>query len=128
MKTARFLRLIDAKSFGQSLFINASEGRTITSMRLGIRMAWVVMLLALAGAVLLRRDRGALLVLLAPVAMVVAVAVATYGSSRFRFGAEPALTVLAAVALVALFRTLMTQFHVRSSRRIGTTVTLSHGQ
>ena len=43
-----------------------------------------------------------LLILLAPVVMVVAVAMAVYGSTRFRFGAEPSVVVLAAVALVAL--------------------------
>ena len=125
---ARFLRLVDAKSVGQSLYLNAAEGRTVASMKVGIRMAWLVMLLAVAGAILLRRDRRALLVLLAPVAMVLAVGLATYGSSRFRFGAEPALTVLAAVAVVALLRTLMTQFQVRSSRRTGRRVVLSQGQ
>jgi hypothetical protein len=33
--------------------------------------------------------------------MVLAVAVATYGGTRFRYAAEPSLVILAAVALVA---------------------------
>lgn len=125
---ARFLRLVDVWDVGQSLYLNAAEGRTVRPMKVGIRMAWVVMLLALAGAVLLRRDRRALLILLAPVAMTVLVAVATYGSTRFRFAAEPSFCVLAAVAVVAAFRTLMTQFQVSSSRRIGRRVTFTRGQ
>jgi asparagine N-glycosylation enzyme membrane subunit Stt3 len=63
-------------------------------------MAWALMLLSVAGAFVLRRRRHDLLVLLAPVALVLLVAAVTYGTTRFRFAAEPSLCILAAVALV----------------------------
>jgi 4-amino-4-deoxy-L-arabinose transferase-like glycosyltransferase len=127
---ARLARLLDVHDSDQSVFINAQEGRAPRPLRWGIRMWWLLAPLAIAGAVLQwRRRRDTLLVLLAPVAMVVAVALATYGTTRFRFAAEPSTCVLASVALVAIFRTLMTQFHVRSSRSPGTRVmAASRGQ
>ena len=64
----------------------------------------------------------ALLVLGAPIVMVIGVGLATYGTTRFRFAAEPAFCVLAAVGALALLRTLMTQFHVATSRSPGTRV------
>lgn len=115
---ARLARLADVWDTDQAVFINTSEGRGTRPSRWGIWMAWPLMLLAAAGAVVQRRRRGPLLVLLAPVAMVVLVAAATYGTTRFRFAAEPSLCVLAAVALVAL-RTRITQFQVTSSRSPG---------
>jgi hypothetical protein len=98
---ARVLRLFDAWSLPQSVFINAQEGRAPRPVRWGIRSAWLVMALALAGAFLVRRER---LVLLAPVALVVIVALITYGTTRFRFAAEPSFCVLAAVAVVVALR------------------------
>jgi hypothetical protein len=97
----RVLRLFDAWSLPQSVFINAQEGRAPRPVKWGIRVAWLVMALALAGAFLLRRER---LVVLAPVAMVVVVALITYGTTRFRFAAEPSFCVLAAVAVVEALR------------------------
>ena len=126
---ARFLRLIDMWDVGQAEFINGAEGRPVLPTRLGIWAFWALLPLAIAGAVLQRRRRGPLLVLLAPIAMVVAVALATYGTTRFRFAAEPSVCVLAAISLVAIFRTLMTQFQVRTSRTPGTLVSgAAHGQ
>ncbi len=63
---------------------------------------YVVALLAIAGAVILRRRHGPWLVLLAPLALVLFVSITAYGFTRFRVGAEPALIVLAAVTLDAL--------------------------
>ena len=60
------------------------------------------MLLAAYGVVVLRRRHGPWAVLLAPVALVVFVTVISYGFTRLRVGAEPALVVLGAVALDAL--------------------------
>jgi asparagine N-glycosylation enzyme membrane subunit Stt3 len=126
----RLARLLDVWNTDQSVFINAQEGRAPRPVRWGIRMWWLLLPLAIAGAVVQwRRRRDALLIVLAPVAMVVLVALATYGTTRFRFAAEPSVCVLAAVALVAGLRTLMTQFQVRSSRTPGTRVmTASRGQ
>jgi 4-amino-4-deoxy-L-arabinose transferase-like glycosyltransferase len=99
---ARFRRLLDVYDTGQSEFINAAEGRPVRPTRWGIYAFWIFGPLAVAGAIVLGRrgDRHALLILLAPVAMVVAVALATYGTTRFRFAAEPSVCVLAAVAVV----------------------------
>jgi hypothetical protein len=97
----RALRLLDAWSLPQSVFINAQEGRAPRPLPWAIRSAWLIMALAAAGAAVLVRRRVSLLVLLAPVAMVVLVGLTTYGTTRLRFAAEPSVCVLAAVALVA---------------------------
>jgi 4-amino-4-deoxy-L-arabinose transferase-like glycosyltransferase len=123
---ARVLRLLDAWDVEQSQFINAQEGRGSRATRWGIRMWWLLAPLAAAGALLVRRERW---VLLAPVALVLAVGIATYGTTRFRYAAEPSVCVLAAVAPVALRRTRITQFQLATSRRPGTRVmNASRGQ
>src|SRR3954471_23606973 len=99
----RLLRLTDAWNVDQAVFINAQEGRAPRPVRWGIFMAWAVMALAVAGAVVLRRRRAELAVVLAPIVMVVLVGAVTYGTTRFRFAAEPSLCVLAAAALAAAF-------------------------
>ncbi len=58
-------------------------------------------LLAVAGAVLLRRRREAVFPLLAPVVTVLATCALFYAATRFRATAEGALCLLAAVALDA---------------------------
>lgn len=99
---ARVGRLLDVYRFDQSVFFNTAEGRPAAQIKWAIRFYWIVGLLALGGiAVLARRRAFALLVLGAPLVMVLLVGVFTYGGTRFRFGAEPSLVVLAAVALVA---------------------------
>ncbi len=66
---------------------------------------WLLMApVAVAGAVLLHRRGGDLWPLLAPVVMVVAVTLATYGNLRFRVAAEPSGAVLTAYAIVAGWR------------------------
>jgi hypothetical protein len=67
-------------------------------------MFWLLAPLAVAGGWLLRRRRQPLVILLMPVAMVTLTALLTYGSTRFRFAAEPSIVVLAAVAADALLR------------------------
>lgn len=122
---ARLIRLADVWRTEQAVFIAAQEGRLTRPTRWGIRLEWVLYLLAVAGLASQRRRRGPLLVLLAPIAMVVLVALATYGSTRFRYGAEPSIAVLAALGLVSAvstFRARITQFQVSSSRRPGTRV------
>jgi 4-amino-4-deoxy-L-arabinose transferase-like glycosyltransferase len=105
---ARIGRMLDVYRVDQSVFFNAAEGRPARAMRPAIRFYWLVALLAIAGAVLLARRRSfGLVVLLAPVVMVFCVSIATYGSTRFRFAAEPSLVVLAAVSLVALAQRLL---------------------
>jgi hypothetical protein len=63
---------------------------------------YALVLLAAYGVVVLRRRGGPWLILLTPFALVVLVSVISYGFTRLRAGAEPALVVLAAVALDAL--------------------------
>jgi hypothetical protein len=88
----------------QVAFYEAGEGRPFRVSRWGVRMFYGVALLAIAGAVVLRRRGLSLLVLLAPVAMVSLSAALVYGSTRLRFAAEPSLVVLAAVAIDAALR------------------------
>ena len=98
----RVERMLDVGHVDQALFLNASEGRPARPMRWAIRSAWLVMLLAVAGlVVLVRRRSDALWILLAPVVLVFVTALATYGNTRFRQGAEPSFVVLAGVALDA---------------------------
>ena len=58
--------------------------------------------LAAFGAVTLRRRGRPLRILLAPVVFVTVVAALSYGSTRFRVAAEPAIVVLASVGALAL--------------------------
>jgi 4-amino-4-deoxy-L-arabinose transferase-like glycosyltransferase len=103
---AREGRLWDVYRTDQQLFTSASEGRNPRVNRIALRFYWVVALLAIAGLVILRRRRQTLIVLVAPILLVAWSALLTYGSTRFRFAAEPALVVLAAVTLEAGLRAL----------------------
>lgn len=78
------------------------QGRSQNVQKLGIVYDWLVCALAIAGAWLLRRRRGRLLVLLAPIALVTIAAALTFGAARLRDAAEPSLCVLAAAALVSV--------------------------
>jgi hypothetical protein len=98
----RVLRLLDVWDPGQSVEANAGDGRPPLFTRLGIVAFWALLPLAVAGGILLRRQRDAFLILLAPAVMIVAVSMATYGSTRLRYAAEPSVVLLAAVALVPL--------------------------
>ncbi len=77
------------------------EGRDETVDQIGVYVWWVVAPLALLGAALLRRRGGPWGLLLAPLGMVAFVSVTAYGITRFRVAAEPAIIVLAAIALEA---------------------------
>jgi 4-amino-4-deoxy-L-arabinose transferase-like glycosyltransferase len=78
------------------------EGRNLRVEQAGVACYYVLALLAAYGVVVLRRRDGPWAPLLAPVALVVFVTVISYGFTRLRAGAEPALVVLGAVALDAL--------------------------
>lgn len=82
------------------------EGRDLNVEKAGVLAYYVVGLLAIAGTLVLVRRRGPWGILLSPVAMVVFVSITGYGFTRFRVAAEPALIVLAAVALAAAARRL----------------------
>jgi 4-amino-4-deoxy-L-arabinose transferase-like glycosyltransferase len=106
---ARLGRVLDVyRPWGQGAFLASAEGRHVRAQRLGLLAYWLLVPWAIAGAVLLwRRRERALLVLLAPVALVLLVAATTYGSTRFRFAAEPGLVVLGAVTVDAVLGSLL---------------------
>jgi 4-amino-4-deoxy-L-arabinose transferase-like glycosyltransferase len=112
---ARLGRVLDVyKPWDQGAFINAGEGRHPRATHLGLVAYWLLVPFAICGALLLRRRREpALLVLLVPVVLVLAVAVVTYGSTRFRFAAEPGLVVLGAVTVEALLSGLSAALRAR---------------
>ena len=60
-------------------------------------MYYVLVALAIAGVVALRRRGGPWALLVAPLASVAFVSLTAYGFTRFRMAAEPELVVLAAV-------------------------------
>jgi hypothetical protein len=76
----------------------------VRAHKLGVAAFFVLVPFAIAGAVLLRRRRVALWLLLAPALMVSVTALLTYGNQRFRAPAELTVVVLAAVAGDALWR------------------------
>jgi 4-amino-4-deoxy-L-arabinose transferase-like glycosyltransferase len=99
----RLARTFELHDFGQSLYLNAQEGRAVKPLRWGIRFTWGLLVLAAIGGVLLWRRRAPhLVVVLAPIALVLALSVVVYGMTRFRFAAEPSLCILAAVSVTSL--------------------------
>ena len=100
---ARLGRLWDVyRPWTQGTFFSATEGRRPRATHVALIVYWALLPLAVAGAVLLRRRRRELWILLAPVVMVTLVAGATYGTTRFRIAAEPSIVLLAAASLKAL--------------------------
>jgi len=76
------------------------EGRVREVTIAGFMMYYPLLLTAIGGAVALaRRDRIAAAALISVPLSVTLIAMAIYGSTRFRFSAEPALILLAAVGL-----------------------------
>jgi asparagine N-glycosylation enzyme membrane subunit Stt3 len=110
-RTWSLFRPLDMVSF------NAGEDRERWVTRLGLVAYYPTLLFAIAGAVVLwrRRRKGVLWVLCTPLIVVTIGAVITYGQTRFRAPAEPALAVLAAVGIVAGVERL------RASRRVART-------
>jgi hypothetical protein len=99
----RVLRSFDLWSPSFSTQFEADIGnRDVNVYRVGVAMYYLLLPLAVAGAVLLRRRGEPLGILLAPFALVVVVSILGYGTPRFRAPAEVPLLVLAAVALVGL--------------------------
>jgi asparagine N-glycosylation enzyme membrane subunit Stt3 len=76
-----------------------AESRNERLQTIGVILFYPLALLALRGALVLRRRREPLLLLLAPVVMVTLVGLASYGSARLRIAAEIPVAILAAVAL-----------------------------
>jgi 4-amino-4-deoxy-L-arabinose transferase-like glycosyltransferase len=99
---ARVARVWDLYRPRQAVAYEFIEGRSRWASRFGLLAYWPTLVLAAYGAVVLRRRRAPVLPLVAFPVMVTLVALIYYGITRFRFAAEPALVVLAAVALDAL--------------------------
>jgi 4-amino-4-deoxy-L-arabinose transferase-like glycosyltransferase len=72
-----------------------AEGRDMPGRHVAIVCVWLVIGLGLAGAVLLRRRRLQLALLLAPLALAVVTTLIAFGYSRFRYAADVSLIVLA---------------------------------
>ena len=103
---ARFGRLWDVFRPQQAVFFMATEGRHSFAARAGIKAYWLILPLAVAGALVLRLRRVRFWPLLAPIGLVTLMGVFVYGSTRFRVAAEPMLLVLAAVSLDTVWRSM----------------------
>jgi 4-amino-4-deoxy-L-arabinose transferase-like glycosyltransferase len=97
----RLLRVWDFYRPFQQVQYEFLEGRSRWASRAGLLLYYPTLLLAVAGFVVLRRRRAAVWPFLAYLIAVSIVGVTVYGITRFRIAAEPALIVLAAVALDA---------------------------
>jgi 4-amino-4-deoxy-L-arabinose transferase-like glycosyltransferase len=98
----RVLRTWDFFRPRQQIELSGQEARDTRVQRIGVIVYYPLLVLAVAGAVFLRRRRDVLLVLLAPPAMVTVMSFLGYGITRFRMAAEVSIVVLAALALVTL--------------------------
>jgi hypothetical protein len=102
---ARVGRIWDVWRPAQSFDLNDYlEGRGTVPTALAMAMYYPLALTAAAGLVLLRRRRRPLSPYLAVFAMTTLTAAVSFGITRYRVGADVALTVLAGVALDALSR------------------------
>jgi 4-amino-4-deoxy-L-arabinose transferase-like glycosyltransferase len=100
---ARLARQFDLYKPRQGVYLASGEGRDHRVQWLGVIMFWCLLPLGAAGAVVLHRRRQPLLILGAPFFLILVMGAAVYGSTRFRVAFEPALVVLSAVALDALW-------------------------
>jgi hypothetical protein len=98
----RVLRVWDVwKPRSSARFEAAIGDRHIDAQRAAVLSLYLLAPFAIAGAVILRRRGEPLRILVAPLVFVTLVAALSYGSTRFRVAAEPALVVLAAVGAAA---------------------------
>lgn len=93
----RGLRVLSLAKFEFLLAQDVGEDRERWAVIAGIPMFWALALLSVRGA--RRLPRYERFVLLVPIVLVFFVALASYGSQRLRAPAEPAIAVLAAVAI-----------------------------
>jgi 4-amino-4-deoxy-L-arabinose transferase-like glycosyltransferase len=98
----RVLRVWDVWDVSDAALLESQiADRHLRAQQAAVYALWALLPLAAAGAMLLRRSGRPLRILLATPVLVTATAALTYGSTRFRVAAEPALVVLAAVAIRA---------------------------
>ena len=86
----------------QQIEFESLEGRPRRWQTVGTVMYWVLLPLAVLGAVILVRRRVRVWPLLSTGVVVVLTTALTYGQQRFRTAAEPAIVVLAAVTVVGI--------------------------
>lgn len=96
-------RMWDVYRPRETVLFGRIEGRDANVTRIGQRIYWTAIPVALIGLVLLRRRRRPILPLVAQFAMVAITAVLAYGTVRFRMPADVALVVLVGVTLDAAF-------------------------
>jgi len=127
---ARLGRVLDVyQPWGQGAFLASAEGRHPRAQHLGLLAYWLLVPFAIVGALLLaRRRERALAVLLVPIALALLVAAATYGSTRFRFVAEPALVVLGAVTVDVLLGALRARRRPASATATSDSAGISQSQ
>jgi Dolichyl-phosphate-mannose-protein mannosyltransferase len=86
----------------QQIDFESLEGRPKRWQAVGTIIYWVLLPLAVAGAILLLRRRIRVWPLLSTAVVVVLTTALTYGQQRFRIADEPSLIVLAAVSVAAV--------------------------
>jgi Dolichyl-phosphate-mannose-protein mannosyltransferase len=107
--TVRELRTWGLYAPRQQIEFESLEGRPRRWQGVGTVMYWVLLPLAVAGTVLLVRRRARVWPLLSTAVVVSVTTALTYGQQRFRIAAEPAIVVLAAVAVGAVVTRRRTQ-------------------
>jgi 4-amino-4-deoxy-L-arabinose transferase-like glycosyltransferase len=101
----RVLRVWDLWSPADASRLEASiADRHIDAQRATMASLYLLIPFALAGAVVLRRRGEPIGILVAALVFVTLVAALSYGSTRFRVAAEPAIVVLASVGIAAAWR------------------------
>jgi 4-amino-4-deoxy-L-arabinose transferase-like glycosyltransferase len=101
----RVLRVWDAWDPVDASHLEASiADRHIRAQQAAMLSLYVLVPFAVFGAVVLRRRGEPLRILLVPIVFVTLVAALSYGSTRFRVAAEPAIVVLASAGLLATWQ------------------------
>ncbi len=111
----RLGRTLGVYRFDQQTAFESLEGRAVLWERVGTRVFQALALLGVGGAVILLRRRRSVWPLAAMVVAVVLTTMATYGNQRFRSSAEPAVVLLASVAIVAIGERLSVRARALSS-------------
>lgn len=103
---ARVARLWGVWDVDQQVYLAALEGKSPRWERAGTVFGWALAALALVGLVVTAQGSGrrAMSLLAAPLVAVTLTGALVYGNPRFRAAAEPAIAVLAAVAVTGRSR------------------------
>lgn len=99
---ARIGRTLDLYGLAGSVHQDVGEERPRWAVWCGIAMFWVMLPLAVVGAMRIRRRHR--LLLLAPMAVVLVTTVLFYGAHRIRSSAEPSMVLMASVGALAVWQ------------------------